>query len=119
VITLDVGLEQAIVQGLHDPATGQPVIEPDLARHIGERVAEIVSDRGASAQPIAMVVQPRARRALAALLAMRAPSCLVLSISELPPSQPIEVIEVIGGDAQNPPTLPAPAQLPPDERIAA
>jgi flagellar biosynthesis protein FlhA len=103
VATLDAALEAIIVQGLHDPSTGQPVIEPDLARMIGERVADLVASRGTSAAPIALVVQPRARRALAALLRMRAPSCLVLSISELPAAQPIEVIEVIGGEA-NPST---------------
>jgi hypothetical protein len=35
-------------------------------------------------------------------LRVRAPSCLVLSISELPQSQPIEVIAVIGGEATAP-----------------
>ena len=96
VATLDAALEAMIVQGLHDPSTGQPVIEPDLARTIAERVAELVASRGANAPPITLIVQPRARRALAALLRLRAPSCLVLSISELPAAQPIEVIEVIG-----------------------
>ncbi len=99
VVTLDAGLEQMIVSGMHDPATGQPVIEPDLARGIGERISALISDRGPGAPPIALIVQPRARRPLAALLRLRAPQCLVLSISELPPSQPIEVISVIGGEA--------------------
>ena len=45
----------------------------------------------------ALIVQPRARRALAALLKLRAPGCTVLSINELPPTQPIEVIAVVGG----------------------
>ncbi|MCY1669995.1 flagellar biosynthesis protein FlhA [Novosphingobium sp. SL115] len=99
VVTLEAGLEQMIVSGMHDPATGQPVIEPDLARGIGERVSTIIAERGASAPPIALIVQPRARRPLAALLRLRAPNCQVLSISELPASQPIEVISVIGGEA--------------------
>ncbi len=99
VVTLEAGLEQMIVAGMHDPATGQPVIEPDLARGIGERITAIVAERGPSAPPIALIVQPRARRPLASLLRLRAPQCLVLSISELPPSQPIEVISVIGGEA--------------------
>ncbi|MCJ2188995.1 hypothetical protein, partial [Novosphingobium beihaiensis] len=43
-----------------------------------------------------LVVQPAARRALAALLRLRAPSCLVISIAELPATQPIEVVDVIG-----------------------
>ncbi len=96
VLTLDAQLEGAIVQGLTDPATGQPMVEPDLARNIGDHVAALVADRGANAAPLALVVQPRARRPLAALLKLRAPSVLVLSIAELPASQPIEVVAVIG-----------------------
>ena len=110
VVTLEAGLEQMIVSGMHDPATGQPVIEPDLARGIGERVSDLIAERGPGAPPVALIVQPRARRPLAALLRLRAPNCLVLSISELPPSQPIEVISVIGGEAPQPtrPELPVP-----------
>ncbi len=123
VITLDASLESMIVQGLHDPATGQPMIEPDLARSIGERIAAIIAARGPSAPPIVLIVQPRARRALAALLRLRAPSCLVLSISELPQAQPIEVIEVVGGEHPPSPALPAPSDYPtaktPTESIAA
>ena len=110
VLTLDASLEQMIVQGLHDPVTGQPVIEPDLARSIGERIGRILADRGPGAIPPALIVQPRARRALAQLLRLRAPGCLVLSIAELPAAQPIEVIEVIGGPqpAAAQPALPMP-----------
>ena len=105
VVTLDAALEGMIVQGLHDPATGQPLIEPDLARTIGDRIAALMAERGP--QPLALVVQPRARRALAALLKMRAPGCLVLSISELPQAQPIEVIAVVSAE---PPALPPPLE---------
>ncbi|MDE2303524.1 MAG: FHIPEP family type III secretion protein, partial [Sphingomonadales bacterium] len=49
VVTLDAGLEAVIAQGLVDPATGQPVIEPELARTIGTAVAELVSRRAAEA----------------------------------------------------------------------
>ena len=108
VLTLDARLEAAIVQGLSDPVTGQPVIEPDLARSIGEHAAALVSQRGAGAPPMALIVQPRARRALAALLRLRAPAILVLSIAELPPEQPIEVVAVIGGSAPAAPALPQP-----------
>lgn len=104
VLTLEAGLEAMIVGGMHDPVTGQPVIEPDLARSIADRVAAIITARGPAALPVALIVQPRARRAVAALLRLRAPQCAVLSISELPPAQPIEVIDVIGADTpdQNP-----------------
>jgi len=105
VLTLDAQLEAAIVQGLSDPSTGQPVIEPDLARNIGERVAALVAERGPNAAPLALIVQPRARRTLAALLRLRAPSCTVLSIAELPAAQPIEVVAVIGAPALPQPSL--------------
>ena len=108
VLTLDARLEGAIVQGLHDPSTGQPLIEPDLARAIGERVAEIIAQRGPGANPPALIVQPRVRRALAQLLRLRAPQCLVLSIAELPPAQPIEVLAVIGDEQPAAPALPHP-----------
>ena len=108
VITLDAALESMIVQGLHDPVTGQPVVEPDLASNIGTRIATLMAERGGGAQPLALIVQPRARRALAALLKLRAPACVVLSIAELPVAQPIEVISVIGGQPPSAGALPQP-----------
>jgi len=121
VITLDARLEGAIVQGLTDPTTGQPVIEPDLARAIGERIAALIAERGPGACPPALIVQPRARRALAALLRLRVPQCLVLSIAELPPSQPIEVLAVIGDEpapAASVPALPQPGSALAEELAA-
>ena len=105
VLTLDAKLENAIVQGMQDPTTGQPMVEPDLARAIGEQIAAIIDGRGPVALPPALIVQPRARRALAALLRLRCPQCTVLSIAELPPAQPIEVIAVIGGEQPPAPAL--------------
>ncbi|GGD64076.1 flagellar biosynthesis protein FlhA [Croceicoccus mobilis] len=96
VITLDGQMEGAILGGLRDPVTGWPVIEPGLSATISGRVKAIMDARGPAAVPPALVVQPPTRRAIAALLKQRAPACLVLSIAELPVSQPIEVIEVIG-----------------------
>jgi flagellar biosynthesis protein FlhA len=93
---------------MHDPVTGLPVIEPDLARTIGERVNAIIAQRGPGALSPALIVQPRAR-ALAMLMRQRAPACLVLSIAELPPTQPIEVVAVIGEETPTgPPQLPPP-----------
>ncbi|HEX4848299.1 MAG TPA: flagellar biosynthesis protein FlhA [Novosphingobium sp.] len=112
VLTLDAQLEAAIVTGMADPVSGQPVIEPDLARSIGDYVAALMAERGAAAPPPALVVQPRARRALAALLRLRAPACTVLSIAELPVSQPIEVVAVIGASPRPAPGLPQPHILP-------
>ena len=110
VITLAAELEEMVVGGLHDPATGQIVIEPDLARSIGERIAAILASRSPGAGGPVLIVQPRARRPLAALLRLRAPGCAVLSINELPAAQPIEVIAIVGGeDALPQPTGPVEA----------
>ena len=114
VVTLDAGLEAMIVQGMVDSVTGQPLIEPDLARTVGERVAQLLAERGAAAPPVAMIVQPRLRRALAGLLRLRAPGCVVMSIAELPETQPVEVICVVGEVVAMPPPpqLPAPGSGP-------
>lgn len=105
VITLAAELEEMVVGGMHDPTTGQVVIEPDLARSLGERVVAIMTARQPGELTPTLVVQPRARRPMSALLKLRAPGCLVISINELPVAQPIEVIAVIGGDTE----LPSPA----------
>ena len=118
VITLAAELEEMVVGGLHDPTNGQIVIEPDLARSIGERIAHILAQRSSGASAPALIVQPRARRPLAALLKVRAPGCVVLSINELPAAQPIEVIAVIGGEGADPPQLGAPAEETMHEREA-
>lgn len=98
VVTLDAALEGAILGGLTDPASGQPLIEPGCGRHIAERVVDLVAQ---SAEGLALVCQPPARRPLAALLKARAPQCLVLSINELPATQPVNVVEVIGEKPAN------------------
>nr|WP_247714978.1 flagellar biosynthesis protein FlhA [Qipengyuania mesophila] len=103
VITLAARLEEMVVGGLQDPASGEIVIEPDLARSIGERIGAIVAQRDPAAARPALIVQPRARRALTALLRLRAPQCLVLSINELPAAQPIEVIAVVGDEQHEQP----------------
>ncbi|WP_394731283.1 FHIPEP family type III secretion protein [Altererythrobacter sp. GH1-8] len=97
VATLDASLEGAILGSLSDPATGQPMIEPGCGQMIAERVNGLISEAGGS---IALIVQPPARRPLAKLLKTRAPQCLVLSINELPASQPVEVVAVIGENAE-------------------
>ena len=107
VVTLDAGLEAAILGGMIDPATGQPLIEPDCGAMIVREAGRIADAEGG---PIALIVQPPARRALAALLKARAPRCLVLSIAELPAQQPIAVVGTIGA-ADEPPALAAPEGL--------
>lgn len=114
VVTLDAALEGAILGGLTDPASGQPLIEPGCGRHIADRIADLVTQ---SDEGLALVCQPPARRPLAALLKARVPQCLVLSINELPASQPVKVVEVIGEtSAKETAALPPPARI---EELAA
>lgn len=104
VATLAAGLEGAILGGMIDPSTGQPLIEPDCGSMIVREINRLADvEKGA----IALIVQPPARRALAALLKQSAPRCLVLSIAELPPTQPITVLGIIGETPA--PALPAAA----------
>src|SRR5690606_23174548 len=107
VITLAAELEEMVVGGMQDPTTGQVIVEPDLARSLAERIAAIVASRGPGETTPALVVQPRARRPMSALLKLRAPACLVISINELPVAQPIDVIAVIGGESDQPDAAPA------------
>ena len=116
VVTLDAGLEAAILGGMIDPASGQPLIAPECGQMI---IREINAISAVEQTAIALIVQPPARRALAGLLKGRAPRCLVLSIAELPASQPIAVVGTIGapgpGDEQ---AMPA-ADAPRTEELAA
>jgi flagellar biosynthesis protein FlhA len=109
VVTLDAGLESAILGGMVDPATGQPLIEPDCGTMIAGRIAAYIEEANG---PVALIVQPPARRALANLLRQRASRCQVLSINELPATQPVEVVGVIGAEEtpQLSETLPEPQE---------
>ncbi|WP_050750436.1 flagellar biosynthesis protein FlhA [Erythrobacter sp. NAP1] len=117
VLTLDAALESAILGGMVDPASGQPLIEPDCGAMIVARVNAAIDEVGG---PVALIVQPPARRALASLLRPRARQCQVLSINELPATQPVEVIATIGAETA-PEGLPAPdvPQAAPAQEMAA
>ena len=108
VVTLDAGLEGAILGGMIDPATGQPLIDPDCGAMIVRTLGEIIAVEGG---PVALIVQPPARRALAALVKQRVRACLVLSINELPSNRPVEVVGVIGAELPVQGALPAPEEL--------
>jgi len=94
VVTLDANLEAAILGGMIDPATGQPLIEPDCGAMIVERINATIAEHDSA---VALIVQPPARRALARLLKQRASRCAVLSIHELPANQEVDVVALIGG----------------------
>jgi flagellar biosynthesis protein FlhA len=78
---------------LRDPVSGQPLVDPDLASSIAAQIAQLSEQSDAA---MALIVQPPVRRTLARLLKHRVPRCLVMSIAELPASQPVDVRAVIG-----------------------
>jgi flagellar biosynthesis protein FlhA len=112
VATLEAELESAILGGMSDPATGQPLIDPDCGRMIADTMQGLLADGD---DAVALIVQPPVRRALASLLKTRVPRALVLSINELPTTQPVEVMAVIGeGEPSGQSLPPAQAQEQPD-----
>ena len=118
VATLDANLEASILGSVPDPSTGQPMVEPECGSMI---VAALNASIEAEGEAIALIVQPPARRPLANLLRQRVQRCLVLSINELPATQPVEVVRVIGGE-EAPPEAPPADDAPPTgnpEAIAA
>ncbi|MCJ7420389.1 flagellar biosynthesis protein FlhA [Sphingomicrobium astaxanthinifaciens] len=116
VITLAAELERMVAEGPRDPANGKLLLAPELAGAIGDEIAEIVASRDAAHPSPALIVQPAVRRALAELLKLRCPQGRVISINELPQSQPIDVIAVVGqqNEVQTPPMIAAP-QTPANE----
>lgn len=116
VLTLSARLEQLVVGSLSDPTSGDLVIEPDLSRAICDQIGALVAEREPGTSPLALVVQPRARRPLALLLRHRVPTIAVLSITELPAEQPIDVIAVVGDETQAAQVAPPTALNSSDER---
>lgn len=106
VATLEAPLEGALLGGVIDPATGQPVIDPGCAKVIATELARLVEQEHAS---IALIVQPPLRRALTVCLKSRVPQAVVLSINELPATQAVEVLSIIGQHDEEAQTLPEPA----------
>ncbi len=105
VATLDANLEATILGSVPDPATGQPLIEPECGTMIVDALNRVLETEDTA---IALIVQPPARRSLATLLRQRVPRCLVLSINELPATQPVEVVSVIGGEDPSAPQIAVP-----------
>lgn len=119
VATLDAAVEGAILGSMANPANGEPIIEPGCGQMIAQAMQAQIN---AAAGPVALIVQPPVRRAMAALLRQRAPQALVLSINELPATQAVEVVSVIGAEQGAPDSADLAADtpaMPPMEMIAS
>ena len=115
VATLEAALESAILGGMPDPATGQPLIDPDCGKMIADTMSEAIAKAGG---PVALVVQPPARRAISTLLRNRVPQALVLSIHELPATQAVEVVGIVSSPEPETAALPASSGAPDTESFA-
>ena len=97
VVTLSAELEGAILGGLRDPATGEPLVDPSLGGRIAREIEAIVAARDGEGR-VALIVQPPARRPVAALLGSRVPQAVVMAIGELPATRAVEVVAVVGDE---------------------
>lgn len=77
----------------------------ELGQSILDELDRVLGSAGGGT-PVALIVQPRARRPLKQLLGVRCPDTPVLSLRELPETQAIDVVAVIGGAPA--PELPEP-----------
>jgi flagellar biosynthesis protein FlhA len=102
VVTLDPGLENLLAQAVRTGRDAVHPIEPGLAQRIVQAVGEVAGRLLADGRRFAIVTSPVARRALSRLLALHVPDAPVLSLLEIPDNKPVEVVAIVGGEAERP-----------------
>ena len=98
VVALAAELEGLVLRSVLD---GPGLVEPALGQSIADELDRVLAGAEAGS-PVALIVQPKARRPLTQLLAARFPDTPVLSLRELPERQPVEVVAVIGAAEPHP-----------------
>lgn len=102
VMTLNPGLEQMLHNVLQQSASPQTaVIEPQLAEALFNALAENSQDVENQGHPAVLVVSPGIRLWLAKLIKHRLADLTVLSYSEIPDDQSVQVIATIDVDTSN------------------
>jgi flagellar biosynthesis protein FlhA len=102
VMTLNPGLEQMLHNVLQQSASPQTaVIEPQLAEALFNALAENSQDVENQGHPAVLVVSPGIRLWLAKLIKHRLADLTVLSYSEIPDDQSVQVIATIDVDTNN------------------
>lgn len=97
VITLDPKLEQQITQGVRQtPTEISLVMEPDLARHIMERLSQRVQKMLAEGLPPVVLTAPHLRLPFRRFFETTFSDLAVLSFAEIPPRVEIQNAAVIG-----------------------
>jgi flagellar biosynthesis protein FlhA len=102
VMTLNPGLEQMLHNVLQQSASPQTaVIEPQLAEGLFNALAENSQEVENKGHPAVLVVSPGIRPWLAKLIKHRLADLTVLSYSEIPDDQSVQVIATIDVDTSN------------------
>jgi flagellar biosynthesis protein FlhA len=102
VVTLDASLESLLNQAVRTGQGAVHPIEPGLGQKIIHAMAGVAGPLLAEGRRFAIVTSPVARATLSRLLAPHLPDIPVLSLLEIPDSKPVEVVAVVGGEAQHP-----------------
>ncbi len=98
VITLDPKLEQQIAQGVrHTPTEVSLMMEPDLARHVMERLSQRVQKMLADGLPPVVLTAPHLRLPFRRFFETTFSDLTVLSFAEIPPRIEIQNTAVILG----------------------
>ena len=97
VITLDPKLEQQIAAGVrHTPTEISLMMEPDLARHVMERLSQRVQKMLAEGLPPVVLTAPHLRLPFRRFFETTFSDLAVLSFAEIPPRVEIQNAAVIG-----------------------
>ena len=99
-MTLNAELERLLVNALATGGGTASPVEPTLALKIVDALAQAAQPIRSEGRGFAIVTSPGARRILLQMIKPRFPEIPVLSFEELPSSKAVEVIAIIGNDAE-------------------
>ena len=102
VVTLDATLESLLNQAVRTGQGATHPIEPGLGQKIVQAIGSVAGPMLAEGRRFAVVTSPASRRALSRLLGPHLPDAPVLSFLEIPDGKPVEVVAVVGGEAERP-----------------
>lgn len=99
VISLHPRLEQEVADAIQNlPQGNYPVVEPNLAQRILERLGKLVQEMVGQGYPPVVLCSSRIRLPFRRLIERFLPNVAVLSMSELIPSIQVEVMGTVNGE---------------------
>ena len=106
VITLDAELEQLCLASFESESGGGLGLEPGLAERLYDSLADSVRRQDVNGEPAVLLVSPRLRPWLAAMIRQTIPLLKVLAYNEIAETKRLKVIASIGG-GQQPTAMPS------------